>query len=156
MWKACGTRLKHLKSSDDFTGNQHVQSSVRRENNKQDIFNPDPSIQPNTKPSRIAHSSRKSINYAYNFQIKNTKIEDKARILLDSWQDKAKDAWENAQNQPRKKPKYNKWFFIIIAVFIFGSPVITLITSVIIPEIQYQIREHLRFNVKMMRLLLKM
>ncbi|RZG79143.1 zinc ribbon domain-containing protein [Acinetobacter sp. WCHAc060033] len=141
----CGTRLKHPKSSDDFTGSQHVQSSIRRENNKQDIFNPDPSIKPNTKPSQNRHSSQNQ-SITDTILDKNTKIEDKARILLDSWQDKAKDAWENAQNQPKKKPKYNKWFFIIIAVFIFASPVITLITSVIIPEIQYQIREHLRIQ----------
>ncbi|AWL28456.1 hypothetical protein DJ533_07700 [Acinetobacter defluvii] len=31
----CGVRLKHQKSFDDFTGSQHVQSSIRRETQKQ-------------------------------------------------------------------------------------------------------------------------
>ncbi len=136
----CGARLKHSQLHDDFTGSQHVTSSVRRENKKPKTFNLNPNIAPTRRPS--LNQDQPLVDKIFD---KNTKIEDKAKILLDSWQEKAKAALENSQRQPKlKQIKYNKWFFIIIAIFIFGSPVLGVITRVIIPEIQYQIREHLR------------
>ncbi len=141
----CGTRLNHPKTFNEFTGREQRESSVRREDSNPKPFNPNPNIKPKEQ-SNSAQNTNQTQSVVERIFDKNTKIEDKAKILLDTWQDKAKDAWENAQNQPKKKPKYNKWFFIIIAIFIFGSPVLGVITRVIIPEIQYQIREHLRIQ----------
>ena len=133
----CGTRLKHYETHDDFTGNKQVQSSVRRDTKKAQ----------STHPNRNQKQTQ-NVNIDQNQSItdkifdKNIRIEDKARILLDSWQEKAKEALTTPQRQQKKKN--NKWLFIIIAIFIFGSPIIGVITRVIIPEIKYQVREHLR------------
>jgi hypothetical protein len=116
----CGARLKHIKQNNIFTGSSNVESSVRRENKKAP-----------TPPKQGTPPESKSLTES--LMDKNVSIEDKARIFLDSWQDKAKDTWGNTQNPKKKKNLKIVW--ILLAVFMFGPAVLGIVASVVIPAV---------------------
>lgn len=116
----CGTRLKHAKQSNIFTDSAHVEASVRRENKKTpNQLKPIPQPQPKSLTETLMD--------------KNVSAEEKARIFLDSWQDKAKDTWEGTQNPKKKKNLKIVW--ILLAVFMFGPAVLGVVASVVIPAV---------------------
>lgn len=114
----CGARLKHIKQNNIFTGSSNVEASVRRENNKA----PTPSKQGTKLASKSLSES---------LMDKNVSIEDKARIFLDSWQDKAKETWGDTKTTKKKKNLKIVW--ILLAVFMFGPAVLGIVASVVIP-----------------------
>ncbi|MBJ8442948.1 zinc ribbon domain-containing protein [Acinetobacter bereziniae] len=116
----CGARLKHIKQNNIFTGSSNVESSVRRENKKAP-----------TPPKQGTPPESKSLTES--LMDKNVSIEDKARIFLDSWQDKAKDTWGDTQNPKKKKNLKIVW--ILLAVFMFGPAVLGIVASVVIPAV---------------------
>jgi len=117
----CGVRLKHTQIHNDYTGSKQVQSSEQRDTRKKETFNANSNIKSQqTIPSNQSHTS--IIDTIFN---KNIAVEEKARILLDSW--------EKAQNQPKKKNLKIVW--IVLAIFMFGPTVLGVVTSVIIPTI---------------------
>lgn len=116
----CGARLKHIKQNNIFTGSSNVESSVRRENKKAPI-----------PPKQGTPPESKSLTES--LMDKNVSIEDKARIFLDSWQDKAKDTWGDTQNPKKKKNLKIVW--ILLAVFMFGPAVLGIVASVVIPAV---------------------
>ncbi|WP_228270504.1 zinc ribbon domain-containing protein [Acinetobacter guillouiae] len=116
----CGTRLKHVKQTNNLTGNSNVEFSVRREN-KQEQSNPTHNIKPRqTAPIAESEGNQHAL------------ARDKANILSssDAWQ-QAKDAGRNSQNQPKKKNYKIVW--ILLAVFMFGPAVLGVISSMVIP-----------------------
>jgi hypothetical protein len=115
----CGTRLKHVKQTNDLTGNSNVEFSVRREN-KQGQSNPTHNIKPRQTPPNNETESNQ-----------HTSVGDKASALLESWQQKVANTQSESQNQPKKKNFKIVW--ILLAVFMFGPAVLGVISSVVIP-----------------------
>ena len=114
----CGARLKHIKQNNIFTGSSNVESSVRRENNKVP-----------TPPKQGTRAESKSLTDT--LMDKNVSVEDKARIFLDKWQDKAKETWGDTSTTKKKKNLKIVW--ILLAVFMFGPAVLGIVASVVIP-----------------------
>ena len=142
----CGTRLKHVKVLDDFTGSKQVQSSLRR-GQSLPVNHQNPSTSPFSKPMQVVNReivrpSQRISNVSIADIVLNpdTKVEEKAKILLDSWQEKAKDRLTGA----RKPQKKGKWFGAFLVLIFIGIPVIDKIGTAIFKEISYQIRERNR------------
>ena len=129
----CGIRLKHYRTLNDFTRSQQVESSVRRDN---------PSKQPNKQVQHAQENNLSQVPRSVTEIImdQNISLENKAKIVSDSWKNSASS--KNTPDQSRKKN--GKWLWVIAAIFIFAAPIIDVVMRVIIPEIQYQVREHLR------------
>ena len=115
----CGTRLKHVKQTNDLTGNSNVEFSVRREN-KQEQSNPTHNMKPRQTPPNNETESNQ-----------HASVGDKASALFESWQQRVANTQRESQNQPKKKNFKIVW--ILLAVFMFGPAVLGVISSVVIP-----------------------
>lgn len=123
----CGTRLKHPKTIDDFTGRSKIQSSVKRDNNSK-LKRPKSGYI--ATPAHTTLSTRRPIPAPHtNTRTQNSSIQEKAQILLKSWQEQFKKKLERGEVANKEKtknsPKQLKFIILWLIFIFFAGPLFT-------------------------------
>lgn len=137
----CGTRLKHVKINNDFTGASHVQSSVQRQHS---ISNTSQSNK-NNKPQRPKQSDLANSTAVLNNQPSGEAaggLTDQLKTIMQKWRDIYQEEYQKRVPDESPSPKAKKISYLPLMIFViaFLGPFLTFVTGTAIPYVMEKVQ----------------
>ncbi len=132
----CGTRLKQVKITNDFTGASHVQSSVQRQQTTSNTTLPSRHNRPQ-RPTQPAQN-RTEHQAGAEDRLESVKLKD----IFQKWRDIYQEEYQKrvADESPGPKAKKISYLPLMIFVIAFLGPFLTFVTGTAIPYVMEKVQ----------------
>ena len=132
----CGTRLKQVKITNDFTGASHVQSSVQRQQTTSNTTLPSR----HNRPQRPTQSAQNRTEHRAGAEdrLESFKLKD----IFQKWRDIYQEEYQKrvADESPSPKAKKISYLPLMIFVIAFLGPFLTFVTGTAIPYVMEKVQ----------------